>query len=233
MCARRRSQMLVCKVAKRVGSSRVRSLHPPLPPREPQRASHYLLCGFAIKSLYSGHGESNSDCSRAHFVSNMPYNCGHSWQMISLFLCMQGNAGLSSSLAVSPPLMSHQLEQGRPRRASKPPTPDWEKATRRDQPSKIVKLRTACPSRSRTAATERLPPSHNLTSLRCSMTGSLVRSLESSPSASWAKATKPTRVSRSEREPVTVVPGFRTSRARSPPAARHRLAGCCSSEPGW
>ena len=127
--------MLVCKVAKRVGSSRVRSLHPPLPPREPQRASHYLLCGFAIKSLHSGHGESNSDCSRAHFVSNMPYNCGHSWQMmISLFLCMQGNAGLSSSLAVSPPLMSHQLEQGRPRRASKPPTPDWEKATRRDQP---------------------------------------------------------------------------------------------------
>jgi hypothetical protein len=102
MCARRRSQMLVCKVAKRVGSSRVRSLHPPLPPREPQRASHYLLCGFAIKSLHSGHGESNSDCSRAHFVSNMPYNCGHSWQMmISLFLCMQGNAGLSSSLAVS------------------------------------------------------------------------------------------------------------------------------------
>jgi hypothetical protein len=63
--------MLVCKVAKWVGSSRVRSLHPPLPPREPQRASHYLLCGFAIKSLHSGHGESNSDWSRAHFVPNI------------------------------------------------------------------------------------------------------------------------------------------------------------------
>ena len=226
--------MLVCKVAKRVGSSRVRSLHPPLPPREPQRASHYLLCGFAIKSLHSGHGESNSDCSRAHFVSNMPYNCGHSWQMmISLFLCMQGNAGLSSSLAVSPPLMSHQLEQGRPRRASKPPTPDWEKATRRDQPQQdrqtAYRLSVSFENCSNGAASS-IP---QFDSLRCSMTGSLVRSLESSPSASWAKATKPTRVSRSEREPVTVVPGFRTSRARSPPAARHRLAGCCSSEPGW
>ena len=163
-CAPLDAQMLVCKVAKRVGSSRVRSLHPPLPPREPQRASHYLLCGFAIKSLHSCHGESNSDCSRAHFVSNMPYNCGHSWQMmISLFLCMQGNAGLSSSLAVSRLLCltsSSKVALGaqvslQPRIGRRPPAVT--------NPSKIVKLRTACPSRSRTAATERLPPSHNLT----------------------------------------------------------------------